>query len=52
MNKVTYSTRFSTMVREFDTLPEAERYAGGLIKAMRRVNIMITSLTVNGTVII
>jgi len=52
MTKVTYTTRFSTMVREFDTLPEAERYAGGLIKAMRRVNIMITGLTVDGKVII
>jgi hypothetical protein len=44
MTKVTYTTRFSSMVREFDTLPEAERYAG--------VNIMITGLTVDGKVII
>lgn len=52
MTKVTYTTRFSSMVREFDTLPEAERYAGSLIKAMRRVNIQITSLKVNGKVVI
>lgn len=52
MIKVTYSTRFSTMDRYFNTLPEAERYAGGLIKAMRRVNVHITSLTIGRKVIV
>ena len=52
MIKVTYSTRFSTMDRYFDTLPEAERYAGGLIRAMRRVNVQVTSLKIGRKTVI
>lgn len=51
MIKVTYTTRFSTMHREFATHGEAMRYAVGIKREMRRVGVAILSLTVGELVL-
>lgn len=48
MTKVTYTTRFSTMEREFATPEKAARYAIGIKREMHRVGVSILTLTVGG----
>jgi len=52
MIKVTYTTRFSSMERTFDSHGEAMRYAVGIQREMNRVRVAITSLTVGNLIVI
>ena len=52
MIKVTYTTRFSSMERTFDSHRQAMAYAVGIQREMNRVGVAVTSLTVGNLIVI